>query len=225
MFTHFAETIQGVSSIKAYDMTDCFIKEMNRRVDHNQRCYYPSQVANCWLQIRLEFLANCLVFFSSFIATMTRDELNGSSIGLSLSYALNVTLPLNMCVRMFAELENNVVSVERISEYTDVKSEAKWYTDFDINLEDDWPKKGEIKFDNYSTRYRPGLDLVLKNISISIKPGEKIGIVGRTGAGKSSLTQGLFRIIESSQGLISIDNVNISFLGLHVSYCNIINMY
>ena len=218
IFTHFAETIQGVNTIKAYGASHRFIRESNRRVDHNLRCFYPSQVANCWLQIRLEFLANLLVFFASFLATITKEGLTGSSIGLSLSYALNVTLALNWCVRMFAEMENNVVAVERISEYTDVPPEAEWkHESFDNSLSKDWPKHGSIHFNDYATKYRPNLDLVLKGIELRVQKGEKVGIVGRTGAGKSSLTLALFRIIESSQGSITIDDVQISKLGLHVS--------
>lgn len=218
IFTHFAETIQGVNTIKAYGASHRFIRESNRRVDHNLRCFYPSQVANCWLQIRLEFLANLLVFFASFLATITKEGLTGSSIGLSLSYALNVTLALNWCVRMFAEMENNVVAVERISEYTDVPPEAEWkHESFDNSLSKDWPKHGSIHFKDYATKYRPNLDLVLKGIELRVQKGEKVGIVGRTGAGKSSLTLALFRIIESSQGSITIDDVQISKLGLHVS--------
>lgn len=217
ILTHFSETINGVTTIKAYNVRERFIHESDCRVDNNQRCFYPSSVANCWLQVRLEFLANCLIFFASFFAALSRDTLSGSETGLSLSYALNVTLSLNWCVRMFADLENNVVSVERISEYTDVPPEAPKNMELDNQIVPVWPHDGEIKFINYCTRYRPGLDLVIKGIDLSINKGEKIGIVGRTGAGKSSLTLALFRIIEASQGQILIDGVDISKLGLHVS--------
>ncbi|OTF75179.1 hypothetical protein BLA29_008090, partial [Euroglyphus maynei] len=223
IFTHFSETLNGVSTIKAFNADERFINESNQRVDKNFQCYYPCQVADCWLLIRLEFLANLLIFFASFIATIMKlinsdgSGLSGSQIGLSLSYALNITMSLNQVVRISAEFENNIVSVERIDEYINVKPEADWHTADDESLSKNWPSNGSIQMDDYSTRYRPGLDLVLKSIDLRIKQGEKIGIVGRTGAGKSSLTLGLFRLIEAAQGRILIDNVDISKLGLHVS--------
>ena len=118
-----------------------------------------------------------------------------------------------MLVRMSSEVETNMVAVERIKEYQQVPQEAP----FDAPENDpgsEWPEHGVVKFDNYQTRYREGLDLVIKGIDFEIQSGEKIGIVGRTGAGKSSLTLALFRIIESAGGSIIIDGVNIGQLGL-----------
>ncbi|CAK9250507.1 unnamed protein product, partial [Sphagnum jensenii] len=141
-----------------------------------------------------------------------KGELNAGETGLSISYALNITLSLNWGVRMFAEMENNVVAVERIDEYTSINSEADW---FSANKPpEDWPQNGSLQFVEYATRYRPGLDLVLKGIDLNIQKGEKIGIVGRTGAGKSSLTLALFRLIEATYGRIVIDGIDISKLGL-----------
>jgi len=120
---------------------------------------------------------------------------------------------LNQLVRMTTEVETNMVSVERIREYQEITQEAP----VDVPENDppqEWPENGVIKFENYQTRYREGLDLVLKGIDCTILSSEKIGIVGRTGAGKSSMTLALFRIIESASGCISIDGVNISQLGL-----------
>lgn len=220
IFTHFAETLNGVSTIKAYNVCPRFIEESNKRVDKNFQCTYPNSVANCWLLIRLEFLSNLLIFFASFMSTLNKlmdgIGLTGSEIGLSLSYALNVTLSLSWFVRVTAELENNIVSVERVSEYINIEAEADWETDHDQVLPIGWPSGGKIDFENYATRYRPGLNLVLKGINLKIQQGEKIGIVGRTGAGKSSLTLGLFRLIEAAGGSIRIDNHDISKLGLHV---------
>ena len=225
IFTHFSETLNGVSTIKAYNADERFINESNQRVDRNFQCFYPCKVADCWLLIRLEFMANLLIFFASSIGILMKlinsdgNGLSGSEIGLSLSYALNITMSLNQAVRISAEVENNVVSVERIDEYINVQPEADWHKDDDDRLNENWPSNGSIQMDDYATRYRPGLDLVLKGINLQIKPGEKIGIVGRTGAGKSSLTLGLFRLIEAAQGRIMLDNVDISKLGLHVSNC------
>ena len=105
-----------------------------------------------------------------------------------------------MLVRMTSEIETNMVSVERIIEYQNVTQEAPYELP-DQDPPKDWPQYGVVKFDNYQTRYREGLDLVLKGIDVEIMSGEKIGIVGRTGAGKSSLTLALFRIVEAAGGM------------------------
>ncbi|CAG2229987.1 ABC transporter ecdL,ATP-binding cassette transporter abc1,Uncharacterized ABC transporter ATP-binding protein YwjA,ABC transporter C family member 15,Multidrug resistance-associated protein 4,Multidrug resistance-associated protein 6,ABC transporter C family member 10,ABC transporter atnG,ABC transporter C family member 4,ABC transporter C family member 12,ATP-binding cassette sub-family C member 11,Multiple drug resistance-associated protein-like transporter 1,Putative uncharacterized protein YKR104W,ABC len=112
------------------------------------------------------------------------------------------------------ELETNIVAVERVKEYTETPTEAAWEIE-DKKPASSWPDKGCVEFNDYGVRYREGLDLVLKGISCKIDPTEKIGIVGRTGAGKSSLTLALFRILEKSQGNIIIDGIDISTIGLH----------
>ncbi len=184
IYTHFSETINGVSTIRAYGVNERFINESDERVDNNQVCFYPSTVANCWLQVRLEFLANCLIFFAALFAVLAKGELNAGETGLSISYALNITLSLNWGVRMFAEMENNVVAVERIDEYTSINSEADW---FSANKPpEDWPQNGSLQFVEYATRYRPGLDLVLKGIDLNIQKGEKV---------KTSLTYNAINII------------------------------
>ena len=120
---------------------------------------------------------------------------------------------LNWVVRMACQLESDCVAIERIMEFTNNEQEAPWINDVDIDK--DWPSEGKISFENYQTRYREGLDLVLKGINVDIGSEEKLGICGRTGAGKSSLTLALFRIIEATDGKILIDGIDISTLGLH----------
>lgn len=110
-------------------------------------------------------------------------------------------------------IETNIVSVERVLEYAALPSEAPEIIS-KKRPPISWPSQGAVSFENFSARYRPGLDLVLKNVTLSFKPHEKIGVVGRTGAGKSSLTLSLFRIIEAAEGLISIDGLNTSTIGL-----------
>jgi ATP-binding cassette, subfamily C (CFTR/MRP), member 1 len=118
-----------------------------------------------------------------------------------MSYALQITQSLNWIVRQTVEVETNIVSVERVLEYANLPSEAPEVI-FKRRPAIGWPAQGAVSFKNYSTRYREGLDLVLKDIDLDIKPHEKIGVVGRTGAGKSSLTLALFRIIEPVNGTI-----------------------
>ena len=213
IYTHFSESISGASTIRAFDRDDDFILENESRIDNNQICYYPGYVSSRWLSVRLEIIGNIVLMFAALFAVLSRGSINPGSVGLSLSYALNVTGQLNMLVRQSSEVETNMVSVERIKEYQEIVQEAA----FDVPENDpgnEWPEHGVIKFDNYQTRYREGLDLVLRGIDCKVSSTEKIGIVGRTGAGKSSLTLALFRIIESAGGSIEIDDVNIAQLGL-----------
>ncbi|XP_069159719.1 multidrug resistance-associated protein 1 [Procambarus clarkii] len=214
IYSHFQETIQGASTIRAYDREPQFIGDSEAKVDFNLRSSTPGVMANRWLAIRLEFIGNVMTFFAALFAVMSRGTISGGVVGLSISYAMSVTQILNWLVRMTSDVETNIVSVERIKEYSEVPQEAAWEIP-DHKPPKEWPQQGVVEFNSYSTRYREGLDLVVRDITVSIAGGEKIGIVGRTGAGKSSLTLGLFRIIEAAGGNITIDGVNISTIGLH----------
>uniref|UniRef100_A0A8C2FIF7 Uncharacterized protein n=1 Tax=Cyprinus carpio TaxID=7962 RepID=A0A8C2FIF7_CYPCA len=213
IYSHFGETVSGISVIRAYGHQQRFLKQNEDTIDQNLKSVYPWIVSNRWLAMRLEFLGNLVVFFSALFAVISRDSLNSGLVGLSISYALNVTQTLNWLVRMTSELETNIVAVERVREYAEIKNEAPWITS--NRPPDDWPTAGNIHFENYKVRYRPELELILHGITCDIQRTEKIGIVGRTGAGKSSLTNCLFRIIEASEGRILIDGIDISTLGLH----------
>lgn len=214
IYSHFSETITGASIIRAYGRQTSFIQFSDNKVDENQKSYYPGIVSNRWLGIRVEFVGNCVVLFAALFAVIGRESLTPGLVGLSVSYALQVTMSLNWMVRMTSDLETNIVAVERVKEYSETETEAPWTID-DKKPEEGWPSKGEVELSNYSIRYRPGLDLVLKNLSLKVKGGEKVGIVGRTGAGKSSMTLCLFRILEAAEGIITIDGVNIAEIGLH----------
>ncbi|XP_044734303.1 multidrug resistance-associated protein 1 isoform X4 [Chrysoperla carnea] len=214
IYSHFGESVSGTHIIRAYGVQNRFISESEHRVDLNQVCYYPSIVANRWLAVRLEMVGNLIIFFAALFAVLNRDTVNSGTVGLSISYALQITQTLNWLVRMTSDVETNIVAVERIKEYGETQQEAAWEI-AETNPPASWPQKGEVEFKDYSVRYRPGLEFVLKNLSFTVKGGEKVGIVGRTGAGKSTLTLSLFRILEASEGSIIIDNVNISVLGLH----------
>uniref|UniRef100_A0A668V5I2 ATP-binding cassette, sub-family C (CFTR/MRP), member 3 n=1 Tax=Oreochromis aureus TaxID=47969 RepID=A0A668V5I2_OREAU len=214
IYSHFSETITGCSVIRAYGRHSAFVLMSDMKVDENQKSYYPGIVSNRWLGVRIEFIGNCIVLFAGLFAVTGKDSLSPGLVGLSVSYALQVTMSLNWMVRMTSELENNIVAVERVKEYSETKTEAPWEVE-DKKPPPEWPMQGNVEFNDYSVRYREGLDLVLKDITLKVKGGEKIGIVGRTGAGKSSMTLCLFRLLEAAGGEITIDNVKISEIGLH----------
>ncbi|XP_076856191.1 ATP-binding cassette sub-family C member 3 isoform X1 [Brachyhypopomus gauderio] len=214
IYSHFSETITGTSVIRAYGRNGDFVLMSDMKVDENQKSYYPGIVSNRWLGVRIEFIGNCIVLFAALFAVIEKDKLNAGLVGLSVSYALQVTMSLNWMVRMTSDLESNIVAVERVKEYSETPSEAPWEV-VDKKPPNDWPPQGNVQFTDYSVRYREGLDLVLRNISLKVKGGEKIGIVGRTGAGKSSMTLCLFRLLEAAGGEITIDGVKIAEIGLH----------
>ncbi|XP_065338923.1 multidrug resistance-associated protein 1 isoform X7 [Cloeon dipterum] len=214
IYSHFGESVTGTSTIRAYGAQERFMTESEDKVDFNQIAYYPSIIANRWLAVRLEMVGNLIIFFSALFAVLGKDTMSAGLVGLSVSYSLQITQTLNWLVRMTGDVETNIVAVERIKEYGETKQEAAWDIP-ETKPPKEWPQEGNVVFKDYQVRYREGLDLVLHGISCDVKGGEKIGIVGRTGAGKSSLTLGLFRIIEAAGGSIYIDGVDISKIGLH----------
>ncbi|CAI5775246.1 canalicular multispecific organic anion transporter 1 [Podarcis lilfordi] len=213
IYSHFSETVSGLSVIRAYGHQERFLKHNEELVDINQKSVYSWIVSNRWLAVRLEFVGNLVVFFAALLAVFAKDTLDSGIVGLSVSSALNITQTLNWLVRMTSELETNIVAVERVHEYTHVENEAPWVTA--QRPPSGWPNNGEIRFIDYQVRYRPGLELVLDGIKCEIQSREKVGVVGRTGAGKSSLTNCLFRILEAAGGKILIDGLDIATLGLH----------
>ncbi|PVU98628.1 hypothetical protein BB559_001437 [Furculomyces boomerangus] len=226
IYQHFQETLGGVPTIRSYGMTKRFEIENERRVDDNQRASYAYLGLNRWVAVRLEMMSSIMIFaialisvYSLYAYAGTSSAVDASLVGMTISFALSITQSLNWCIRMYCKVETDIVALERISEYSNLKPEAKYTTDEDASGQvmmelENWPSKGEIEFSHYSTKYREGLEPVLKNINAKILPGEKVGVIGRTGAGKSSFTLGLFRIIEPTEGQIIIDSVDITKIGL-----------
>ncbi|XP_077478235.1 multidrug resistance-associated protein 1-like [Stigmatopora argus] len=213
LYTHFNETVQGASVIRAFGEQERFLRRAHRLIDQNQEAYFPRYVATRWLAVNLEFLGNLLVLAAAVFSVQSRERLSPGVVGLVLSHSLQVTGILSWIVRSWTDVENNIVSVERVKEYADTPKEAPRLTD-DADLASGWPSAGSVQFEDYGLRYRKGLDWALKGISVSIRDQEKVGIVGRTGAGKSSLALAIFRILEAASGRIYIDRVDIAQLGL-----------
>ncbi|KAI8363152.1 P-loop containing nucleoside triphosphate hydrolase protein [Mortierella sp. GBAus27b] len=196
MYQHFTETLNGVSTIRAMQCGLQFIKQNAIRSDETSNAHFVWAIGNRWLELRLEFLGSLIVLAAALFAVLARDSVSASMVGMSLSYALNITTDICWMVRCMCEAQFEMVAVERMEEYTKKDQEAPNITSTPIP--EAWPAQGQVAFKNYSTRYREGMDLVLRDVSFEVQPRERVGIVGRTGAGKSSLTLALFRIIEAA---------------------------
>ena len=215
MYSHITESLNGLATIRAYAEENRFLNKSASIIDANNGPYFVLTVAGRWLALRLEALGASLVFFASLFGVLARNTpgFSPALFGISLSYALQVTGTLNWCVRQFTETEIAMNAVERLVHYGyDVEQEAPSLLEYRPPA--DWPSKGSIEFKNLDFKYAPDLPLVLKGVSFSVGNNEKVGVVGRTGSGKSSLMQALFRMVEPVGGAIIIDGEVTAKLGL-----------
>ena len=212
VFAKFSEGLSGVASIQAYGLKDRFINDLLSSIDSMNAAYYLTFANQRWLSTRLDTIGNLLVFIVGILVVASRFSVSPSISGLVLSYVLSVVQMLQFSIRQLAEVDKGMNSVERLHYFgVELEEEAPLHT---IDVRESWPEKGEIIFNDVDMRYRKNLPLVLQGLSIHIKGGERIGIVGRTGAGKSSIMSALFRLVEISGGSITIDGINISQIGL-----------
>ncbi|BEI91781.1 uncharacterized protein CcaverHIS019_0406010 [Cutaneotrichosporon cavernicola] len=213
LYSHFSESLSGISTIRAYGEGKRFIRENVKRMDVENRGYYMTIINQRWLGIRLDMLGSLLTFAVALIVVLN-NKVSAAHSGLGLSTMLTIQQVFSWLVRQLAEVENDMVGAERIMYYANNLEQEPPHEVPDHKPDASWPAQGEISFDNVVMKYRPELPDVLKGLTIHVKPSEKIGIVGRTGAGKSSIMAALFRITELSSGSITIDNVNIADIGL-----------
>lgn len=212
VFARFSEAVSGIATIRAYRLEKDFQDGIREVIDGMNSAYFLTFANQRWLSIRLDIIGNLLVFTVGILVVTSRFSINPSIGGLVLSYILSIVQMLQFTVRQLAEVENNMNSTERVHHYvTNLEEEAP------LKLGDvrpTWPEHGQIDFNNVEMRYRAGLPLVLRGLDLKVKGGERIGIVGRTGAGKSSIMSTLFRMTEIDSGSITIDGVNIGQIGL-----------
>lgn len=215
VFAKFSEAVYGVSTIRAYGIQQHFIRNVQKSVDEFDGAYFLTFANQRWLSLRLDGIGLIMIFVLSMLVVTSRFTVNPSTGGVVLSYMLSIMGAFQFAVRQMAEVENSMNNAERVHYYgTQLEEEAPEHV-AGQQLPPAWPHMGEIVFENVQLRYRAGLPLVLKDVSIHVQGGERIGVVGRTGAGKSSIMQALFRLVELSGGSITIDGVNISKIGLH----------
>ncbi|KAJ3345283.1 hypothetical protein HDU83_004237 [Entophlyctis luteolus] len=213
IYSMFSETLVGVSTIRAYGAESRFIAENLNRVDTNHRAFFYMWGANRWFGVRVSTISGLVILIAALGTVTMRNVIGAGLAGLSLTWALSFSDHLVWIVRVHAGLEMNMNAVERVSEYSNVEQEKPAIIESNRPpLE--WPTTGALVVSNLELRYSPDQAPVLKDVSFAVKGGEKVGIVGRTGAGKSSLSLSLFRIIEPSAGTITIDGIDISTIGL-----------
>ncbi|XP_072498341.1 ATP-binding cassette sub-family C member 10 isoform X3 [Notamacropus eugenii] len=214
LYTHLSESLAGLSIIRAACATCRFEEENEKLLELNQRCQFAASACLQWLDIRLQLMGATVVSAIAVIALIQHHQhlANPGLVGLSLSYALSLTGLLSGLVSSFTQTEAMMVSVERLEEYScDLPSEPQGQH---IQVGVGWLSQGHVEFQDVVLAYRPGLPNALDGVTFSVLPGEKIGIVGRTGSGKSSLLLVLFRLVEPNSGHIFLDGVDTSLLGL-----------
>ncbi|KAF4523999.1 hypothetical protein B566_EDAN013841 [Ephemera danica] len=215
VYSHFNDTLQGLSTIRAFRVTGRFIHENEVHLENNQKSQFSSQAAGQWLNLRLQFIGVVLVGGVGLIAVVQHHfsmKVDPGLLGLAISYALSITGLLSGLVNAFTETEKEMIAVERAQQYIQlIEPEVSREV---IAPPYAWPSQGVIIFHAVDMRYREHLAPCLTNVSFQTHPAEKIGIVGRTGAGKSSIFAALFRLTELLRGQILIDSVNIAHLSL-----------
>ena len=216
LYSHISETLAGLSTIKAYGSELNFIKRQQELMNENNVPTYMRLGAGVWIGIRMEVLSTFLTLALCLLGLLS--ETNGASIGLALTYAVGLSGLLNLLLISSSQLETEFNSVERLVVYcNDLPQEKAAILPSDPD-DSKWPTVGKISFNDISLSYpsRPDI-MILKNISVDIKPGEKVGVIGRTGSGKSTLMTALFRIVELQSGSITVDEKGLMCLILDIS--------
>ncbi|KAM3857219.1 ATP-binding cassette sub-family C member 4-like [Diretmus argenteus] len=212
VFSHLSSSLQGLWTIRAFRAEERFQKAFDAHQDLHSEAWFLFLTTSRWFAVRLDGICSIFVTVTVFGCLLLRDQLDAGAVGLALSYSITLMGMFQWGVRQSAEVENLMTSVERVVEYTELESEAPWETQ--KRPPPEWPSQGLVTFDRVNFSYSADGPLVLKNMKAMFRPKEKVGVVGRTGAGKSSLVSALFRLAEP-KGKIHIDGVLTSDIGLH----------
>ncbi|CAN6713152.1 unnamed protein product [Malus baccata var. baccata] len=213
--SHLAESIAGALTIRAFGEEDRFFSKNLEFIDLNASANFNSFSANEWLIQRLEILCAIVLSASAFAITLIQFDASSSGfIGMALSFGLSLNVFIVFSVQVQCMLENAMISVERVEQYMRIPSEAPEIIE-ENRPANNWPNVGKVEIHDLKVRYRPNAPLVLRGINCVIEGGDKIGIVGRTGGGKTTLISVLFRLVEPTEGKVIVDNYDICKIGLH----------
>ncbi|KAI9506405.1 P-loop containing nucleoside triphosphate hydrolase protein, partial [Coemansia spiralis] len=209
----FGELIQGASTIRAFGVKQHYIKEALNRITAHSRSYYMCEAAPRWLSVRAGFASATLSFSCAIFIIMNLDWIDAGLAGFAFANSLAIGDHMYWAISDYNANESNMNAVERVKQYLDIKQEAALESELEYKPPASWPTKGDVQIEDLVAEYVPGVP-VLHGISLSVKHGEKVGVVGRTGAGKSTLSLALLRFVEASSGRIMLDGVDISKIGL-----------
>ncbi|CAM1323224.1 Sur (predicted) [Pycnogonum litorale] len=219
IYSHFSETLGGLPVIRAYRDEERFTEKIMNQINVNNAAFILVNSANRWLAVTLDYLGGCILFIAtvSAITAAKLGHVTPAFVGLAMTYTLLVPIYLNWVVRNLSEVEMHMNAVERIDNYSNLPEE-RYIPEKSVEsmLKSSWPESGSIRFERVSLRYAVSLDRVLSNVSFEVHAGEKVGICGRTGSGKSSLTLGLFRMIDIAEGSIFVDDVDVTSVPLRM---------
>ncbi|KAJ6552936.1 P-loop containing nucleoside triphosphate hydrolase protein [Mycena capillaripes] len=211
LYSMYSETIAGVTVLRAFGASSKFLRDMLRHVDTNCNPSYWTWGVNRWLSLRLMCLASIITALMALLAVLNKD-IPASLAGFALAFSNTITYDLLLLVREFVGLEQAMVGLERVKEYSDLDQEPPEF--IEPRPDPSWPEHGAIQCENLIIRYAPELPDVLHKLAFNVSPGEKIGILGRTGSGKSTLALSFFRFVEATEGRIVIDGLDIAKIGL-----------
>ncbi|KAL3233377.1 Oligomycin resistance ATP-dependent permease YOR1 [Nakaseomyces bracarensis] len=215
VYNNLIEVLGGMDTIKAYNSQDRFLTKMDFLINKMNEASYMIVSVQRWVAIFLDIIAVAFALIIALLCVTRQFKISPSAVGVLLTYVLQLPGLLNTILRALTQVENDMNSAERLVTYaTELPQEAA-YRKSDFSPPEDWPRNGEIKFEEVSFAYRPGLPIVLKNVNFVISGGEKIGICGRTGAGKSTIMSALYRLNELTSGRIIIDDIDTFKLGLY----------
>lgn len=209
-FAHFKETLHGLPVIRAFNQSEWSMNQFYSKLTYSTQMFHTHYMVNRWFSTRLPLIGACIsastglmVVFSSY-----HGYIAAGTAGLVTIYALDFWRHLNWGVRIFSDLESRMTSVERLQFYCDLPAE-KNYIGEPLQLEENWPQSGDLEFKNVSLRYAEHLPLVLKNVSFKVKSGSRVGLIGRTGSGKSTIFQSVYRFVDIVSGEILLDGQSI----------------
>ncbi|EGD76178.1 hypothetical protein PTSG_00884 [Salpingoeca rosetta] len=211
LVSQLSATLQGIHTIAAFEKKDAFLTKFFSTLDQHSKCFFFFHCSSRWFAFRLDYTTAMMILATSLLAVLLHGHVSPELAALAITYAMSMAGIFQYTTRLSAEVEARFTSVERIHRYgTETPQEVGFAVKTPGDLPKNWPAFGSIAFDRVKVSYRPGLPPVLRDVTLNIRPREKIGIVGRTGAGKSTIAMVLYRMMELTSGSISIDGVDIA---------------